>query len=76
MMWVLLIFLAVSLYQEWKTVCIYAFLLERYYGQKESKRLHLLKCKRKMRYIRCTKFRRGYKHSIIVRGKYKEHYIG
>ena len=23
-----------------------------------------------------TKFRRGYKHSIIVRGKYKEHYIG
>ena len=21
-----------------------------------------------------TKFRRGYKHSIIVRGKYKEHY--
>lgn len=36
MMWVLLIFLAVSLYQEWKQrrYAFMRFLLERYYGNK------------------------------------------
>ncbi len=42
--------------------------------KEESKRLPLLKCKRKIVYIRSSQnFRRGYKHSISS-VKYKEHY--
>ncbi|PJZ21767.1 stage IV sporulation protein FB [Bacillus cereus] len=78
MMWVLLIFLAVSLYQEWKQrrYAFMRFLLERYYGNKRGiEKIAPIEVKTEDRlYIIFTKFRRGYKHSIIVHGKYKEHY--
>ena len=61
---------------ETKTVCIYAFLLERYYGNKRGiEKIAPIEVKTEERlYTIFTKFRRGYKHSIIVHGKYKEHY--
>ena len=78
MMWVLLIFLAVSLYQEWKQrrYAFMRFLLERYYGNKRGiEKIAPIEVQTEDRlYTIFTKFRRGYKHSIIVRGKYKEHY--
>ncbi|EEL14937.1 Stage IV sporulation protein FB [Bacillus cereus 95/8201] len=78
MMWVLLIFLAVSLYQEWKQrrYAFMRFLLERYYGNKRGiEKIAPIEVKTEDRlYTIFTKFRRGYKHSIIVHGKYKEHY--
>ena len=59
---------------EAKTVCLYAFLLERYYGNKRGiEKIAPIAIRRSL-YKIFTKFRRGYKHSIIVRGKYKEHY--
>ncbi|WP_242145241.1 MULTISPECIES: M50 family metallopeptidase [unclassified Bacillus cereus group] len=78
MMWVLLLFLAISLYQEWKQrrYAFMRFLLERYYGNKrEIEKISPIEVNREDRlYTIFTKFRRGYKHSIIVHGKYKEHY--
>ena len=61
---------------ETKTVCLYAFLLERYYGNKRGiEKIAPIEVKTEDRlYTIFTKFRRGYKHSIIVHGKYKEHY--
>lgn len=78
MMWVLLIFLAISLYREWKQrrYAFMRFLLERYYGNKRGieKIAHIEVQSEDHLYKIFTKFRRGYKHSIIVHGKYKEHY--
>ena len=78
MMWVLLVFLAVSLYQEWKQrrYAFMRFLLERYYGNKRDiEKIASIEVNTEDRlYTIFTKFRRGYKHSIIVHGKYKEHY--
>lgn len=78
MMWVLLIFLAVSLYQEWKQrrYAFMRFLLERYYGNKRGiEKIAPIEVQSEDHLYKIfTKFRRGYKHSIIVRGKYKEHY--
>ncbi|EMI9085558.1 MULTISPECIES: stage IV sporulation intramembrane metalloprotease SpoIVFB [Bacillus] len=78
MMWVLLIFLAVSLYQEWKQrrYAFMRFLLERYYGNKRGiEKIAPIEVQSKDHLYKIfTKFRRGYKHSIIVHGKYKEHY--
>ena len=61
---------------ETKTICLYAFLLERYYGNKRGiEKIAPIEVKTEDRlYTIFTKFRRGYKHSIIVHGKYKEHY--
>ncbi|WP_220784038.1 stage IV sporulation intramembrane metalloprotease SpoIVFB [Bacillus sp. BML-BC051] len=78
MMWVLLIFLAVSLYQEWKQrqYSFMRFLLERYYGNKRGiEKIAPIEVQSEDHLYKIfTKFRRGYKHSIIVHGKYKEHY--
>ncbi|MGU3350938.1 stage IV sporulation intramembrane metalloprotease SpoIVFB [Bacillus sp. M5A3_1b] len=78
MMWVLLIFLAVSLYQEWKQrqYAFMRFLLERYYGNKRGiEKIAPIEVQSEDHLYKIfTKFRRGYKHSIIVHGKYKEHY--
>ncbi|MDA1676994.1 MULTISPECIES: stage IV sporulation intramembrane metalloprotease SpoIVFB [Bacillus cereus group] len=78
MMWVLLIFLAVSLYQEWKQrqYAFMRFLLERYYGNKRGiEKIASIEVQSEDHLYKIfTKFRRGYKHSIIVHGKYKEHY--
>ncbi|AIK38923.1 stage IV sporulation protein FB [Bacillus pseudomycoides] len=78
MMWVLLLFLAISLYQEWKQrrYAFMRFLLERYYGNKRDiEKIAPIEVRTEDRlYTIFTKFRRGYKHSIIVHGKYKEHY--
>lgn len=78
MMWVLLIFLAVSLYQEWKQrqYSFIRFLLERYYGNKRGiEKIAPIEVQSEDHLYKIfTKFRRGYKHSIIVHGKYKEHY--
>jgi len=78
MMWVLLIFLAVSLYQEWKQrqYSFMRFLLERYYGNKRGiEKIAPIEVQSEDHLYKIfTKFRRGYKHSIIVYGKYKEHY--
>lgn len=77
-MWVLLLFLAISLYQEWKQrrYAFMRFLLERYYGNKRDiEKIAPIEVETDDRlYTIFTKFRRGYKHSIIVHGKYKEHY--
>lgn len=60
---------------EAKTVCLYAFLLERYYGNKRGEKIAPIEVQSEDHLYKIfTKFRRGYKHSIIVRGKYKEHY--
>jgi len=78
MMWVLLLFLAISLYQEWKQrrYAFMRFLLERYYGNKRDiEKIAPIEVRTEDQlYTIFTKFRRGYKHSIIVHGKYKEHY--
>ncbi|HDR4722591.1 stage IV sporulation intramembrane metalloprotease SpoIVFB [Bacillus cereus group sp. Sample62] len=78
MMWVLLLFLAVSLYQEWKQrrYAFMRFLLERYYGNKRGiEKIAPIEVQSEDHLYKIfTKFRRGYKHSIIVHGKYKEHY--
>ncbi|MFB5582755.1 stage IV sporulation protein SpoIVFB [Bacillus albus] len=78
MMWVLLIFLAISLYREWKQrrYAFMRFLLERYYGNKRGiEKIASIEVQSEDHLYKIfTKFRRGYKHSIIVHGKYKEHY--
>jgi len=78
MMWVLLIFLAISLYREWKQrrYAFMRFLLERYYGNKRGiEKIAPIEVQSEDHLYKIfTKFRRGYKHSIIVHGKYKEHY--
>lgn len=62
---------------ETKTVCLYVvFLLERYYGNKRGiEKIAPIEVQSEDHLYKIfTKFRRGYKHSIIVHGKYKEHY--
>lgn len=61
---------------ETKTVCIYAFFIRTLlWKQKRIEKIAPIEVQTEDRlYTIFTKFRRGYKHSIIVRGKYKEHY--
>lgn len=61
---------------ETKTVCIYAFFIRTLlWKQRGIEKIAPIEVQTEDRlYTIFTKFRRGYKHSIIVRGKYKEHY--
>lgn len=78
MMWILLLFVAVSLYQEWKQsrYAFIRFLLERYYGNKRGiEKIAPIEAGKDDRlYTIFTQFRRGYKHSIVIRGENKERY--
>jgi stage IV sporulation protein FB len=78
MMWTLLLFLAFSLFQEWKQrrYVFMRFLLERYYGKKReiAKVTAITVGKETSLYYIFTQFRRGYKHSIIIQGDHKTQY--
>lgn len=78
MIWVLLLFLAISLFQEWKQrrYAFMRFLLERYYGNtRDIEKISPIEVTTEDHlYTIFTQFRRGYKHSIIVQGKYNEQY--
>lgn len=70
-MWTTLSFLAVSMYLEWKQrqYTFIRFLLERYYGKRKSieKLTSIMAQPDDPVYAVFTQFRRGYKHSIIVK---------
>ncbi|PHA00814.1 stage IV sporulation protein FB [Bacillus pseudomycoides] len=78
MMWTLLLFLAFSLFQEWKQrrYAFMRFLLERYYGKKREivKVTAITVEKETSLYHIFTQFRRGYKHSIIIQADHKNQY--
>ncbi|MEH7463749.1 M50 family metallopeptidase [Bacillus thuringiensis] len=78
MMWALLLYLAFSLFQEWKQrrYAFMRFLLERYYGKKrEIAKVTAITVQRETSlYHIFTQFRRGYKHSIIINGDHKNQY--
>ena len=69
-MWIIIGFLAFSLYMEWKQsrYVFIRFLLERYYGKKNEfevlKRIHVSEDESILRVL--ERFQRGYKHLIII----------
>ncbi len=77
-MWMIVCFLAVSMYLEWKQrqYTFIRFLLERYHGKKReiSKLTPIVVEAEDPLYSIFTQFRRGYKHSIIIQGKERSQY--
>ena len=77
-MWAVVIFLALSLYLEWKQrqYIFVRFLLERYYGKKRDiEKLTLINADANdPLYTVFMQFRRGYKHSVVIKGKERQQY--
>lgn len=77
-MWTVIIFLALSLYLEWKQrqYTFVRFLLERYYGKKRDiEKLTLINADADdPLYTVFMQFRRGYKHSVVIKGKERQQY--
>jgi stage IV sporulation protein FB len=75
-MWIIISFLAFSLYTEWKQshYVFVRFLLERYYGKKTEfqvlKRIHVSEDESILRVLQ--RFQRGYKHLIIIENEENE----
>ncbi|MFD3449547.1 M50 family metallopeptidase [Microbacteriaceae bacterium 4G12] len=77
-MWMILVFLATSMYTEWKQrqYTFVRFLLERYYGKKRDigSLQPIVATMDDPLYAIFTQFRRGYKHSIVIHGKDRQQY--
>ena len=69
-MWIIIGFLGISLYVEWKQsrYVFIRFLLERYYGKKSEfevlKSIHVSEDESILRVLQ--RFQRGYKHLIVI----------
>jgi stage IV sporulation protein FB len=76
-MWTMLAFLGVSMYMEWKRrqYTFIRFLLERYYGKKRDieNLTSIVTDRDAPLYTVFEQFRRGYKHSIIIKGKREQY---
>ncbi|WP_379965836.1 M50 family metallopeptidase [Ectobacillus sp. sgz5001026] len=78
-MWTMLVFLLISLYHEWKQqpYAFLRFLLERYYNKATTIRsiTSISVNKSDPLFVVFMKFRRGYKHSVIIRGKDRQYIL-
>ncbi|WP_028402940.1 M50 family metallopeptidase [Ectobacillus panaciterrae] len=76
-MWTMLVFLGISMYMEWRQrqYTFIRFLLERYYGRKRDieKITSIVADRDDPLYTIFEQFRRGYKHSIIIKGKQEQY---
>ncbi|MDG4655373.1 M50 family metallopeptidase [Ectobacillus antri] len=72
-MWIMLCFLATSIYLEWKQrkYAFMRFLLDRYYGGKRAiEKINVITVNETMPlYTIFEQFRRGYKHSVVIKGR-------